>query len=71
MYYEFVHLPTSCQALRDILFGIICTVVIKSSDTFPGSMFSESFIILINLVKILQELAESEPNACPKHQRER
>ena len=25
----------------------------------------------IKLVKILQELAESEPKACPKHQRER
>ena len=71
MFYEFVHFPTSCQALRDILFGIISTVVIKLSDTFPGSMFSESFIILIKLVKVIQELAESEPSACPKHQRER
>ena len=27
--------------------------------------------LLIKLVKILQELAGSEPKACPKHQRER
>ena len=27
--------------------------------------------IKIKLLKILQKLAESEPKACPKHQRER
>ena len=34
-YNDFAHFPTSCQAVQDILFGIISTVVINFSDTSP------------------------------------
>ena len=45
-YTAFAHFPTSCQALQDILFGLIYTLVINLSDTSPGSMFVPEIIIL-------------------------
>ena len=45
-YYDIAHLPSSCQALQDISYSIICTVVINLYDNFPGSIFSQIFIML-------------------------
>ena len=48
-YYDFAHLPSSCQALQDIPYSIICTVVINLYDNFPGSIFSQNIHYVIFL----------------------
>ena len=44
-YTAFAHFPTSCQALRDILFGLICTLVINLSDTSPAVCLSQKSLL--------------------------
>ena len=44
-YIAFAHFPTSCQALQDILFGLLCTLVINLPDTSPAVCLSQKSLL--------------------------
>ena len=45
-YYDVAHFPSSCHALQDIPYSIICTVIINLYDNSPGGIFSQISIML-------------------------